>query len=201
MQAKNISLEQGITYLVIALLIAIIGLFLCILPGFKELENRTEQPPKKMDEAYTIALNAAGESYPVYSSRGDRHPFLPYQSYRVKRTPRPLPSWSRRTWTRPSRIKTSPPKTRKTPPPHTPSPRVTPTPFRIPVTFMGTYRASEDSPRMVILRINDTGECFTVGLGATVAGMKVLEITPVYVLLQAPSGKKYRLDDPRALDF
>jgi hypothetical protein len=47
----------------------------------------------------------------------------------------------------------------------------------------------------------DTGRYYTVGVGERVAGMKVLEITPVSVVLRGPDGRKYTLRDPNAVQL
>ncbi|MFA4985566.1 MAG: hypothetical protein WC712_03185 [Candidatus Brocadiia bacterium] len=193
MRRSGFSFEQAVSYLVVAGFVGLCAFFVLSYPGFSPLDVRSETPPLTPDEVYKIALNGRGRAYTNLYPKVGRNPFLPgteLQIYKTTRIRTPVVSTTRTPSTR-------------TPPPPTQniiSVSPTPVPFKVPVTLSGFYKPDEYAERMVILRISSTGELVTARVGEVVAGMTILEITPIRVSLRAPNGSVYVLEDPRAIE-
>ena len=196
MKRKALSFEQWVTLLSIVMIAAMGVMFFLYYPGFVGLGQRTERTLESSAESYLLAKSGAIVGYKKMAYKAGRNPFLPGTSMgrirgtRTRRVRTPRIITIKKTTPSPSR---SP---RVTPPP--PSIVRTPPPYVVPVSLVGIVRL-DDSGRKVLLRINSSGEVLTVELGGMIAGMKVMEITPVSVYLKSPKGRVYILKDPKAL--
>jgi hypothetical protein len=194
MRRQVISFEQAISGLLIAALLGLLVYLYLSYPKYPALGDRREMLPREADEVYKIALNASGKSYPNLYPRTGRNPFIPGTELYIVKSRTPTPSRTITPITLRTTTKTSFATT-------VISIKPTEPPYELPVTLSGFYKADETSERMVILRIKATGELITLSVGMEIAGIKVVEITPISVKLLAPNGNTYELRDPRSIEL